>query len=143
MDWTLIGMSMPLLAVGLLATLRICAAAIVLGIALGAVLGFGAMSRHAPVRFFVRAYVDFIRGTPLLIQIFLVFFALPVIGIRLDETWAGIVALAANTSGYIAETVRGGVGSVERGQTEAARSIGMTHPQILAYILLPQALRPI
>jgi polar amino acid transport system permease protein len=73
----------------------------------------------------------------------LVFFALPVIGIRFDETWAGIIALAINTSAYIAETVRGGVGSIERGQTEAARSIGMTHPQILAYILLPQALRPI
>jgi polar amino acid transport system permease protein len=95
------------------------------------------------LRAFVAAYVDFVRGTPLLIQIFLVFFALPIIGIRFDEIWAGIIALAFNTSGYIAETVRGGVGSVERGQTEAAKSIGMTHPQILAYILLPQALRPI
>src|ERR1700692_3730637 len=106
MDWTLIGMSMPLLAVGLLATLRICAAAIVLGIALGAVLGFGAMSRHAPVRFFVRAYVDFIRGTPLLIQIFLVYFALPVLGIRLSETWSGIAALSLNCAGYVSEIVR-------------------------------------
>jgi polar amino acid transport system permease protein len=95
------------------------------------------------LRWAIAAYVDFIRGTPLLIQIFLVFFALPVIGIRFDETRAGIIALAMNTSAYIAETVRGGVGSIERGQTEAARSIGMTHAQILAYILLPQALRPI
>jgi polar amino acid transport system permease protein len=83
-----------------------------------------------------------VRGTPLLIQVFLVFFALPVIGIRFDEIWAGIVALAFNTSAYIAETVRGGVGSVERGQTEAAKSIGMFRWQILLYILLPQALRP-
>src|ERR1700712_425312 len=116
MDWTLIGMSMPLLAVGLLATLRICAAAIVLGIALGAVLGFGAMSRHAPVRFFVRAYVDFIRGTPLLIQIFLVYFALPEIGINLPKFWAGVIALALNAAGFLAEIFRAGLGSIEKGQ---------------------------
>jgi ABC-type amino acid transport system permease subunit len=94
------------------------------------------------LRLLVAGYVDFIRGTPLLIQIFLIFFALPVVGVRLNEIWAGIVALSINTAAYMAETVRGGVGSVERGQTEAARSIGMTQPQILTYILLPQALKP-
>jgi polar amino acid transport system permease protein len=94
------------------------------------------------LRWVIAAYVDFVRGTPLLIQVFLVFFALPVVGIRFDEIWAGIIALAFNTSAYIAETVRGGVGSVERGQTEAAKSIGMFRWQILSYILLPQALRP-
>jgi His/Glu/Gln/Arg/opine family amino acid ABC transporter permease subunit len=143
MDWTLIGMSMPLLAVGLLATLRICAAAIVLGIALGAVLGFGAMSRHAPVRFFVRAYVDFIRGTPLLIQIFLVYFALPVIGVNFDEYWAGVTALALNAGGFICEIMRGGLQSIDAGQTEAAKSIGMRHRQIVLHVLFPQAWRRI
>jgi His/Glu/Gln/Arg/opine family amino acid ABC transporter permease subunit len=142
-DWGVVEMAIPLLARGTLVTLEISFVAGVLACILGFTLGLCALGHLRVLRWAVAAYVDFIRGTPLLIQIFLVFFALPVIGIRLDETWAGIVALAANTSGYIAETVRGGVGSIERGQTEAARSIGMTHPQILAYILLPQALRPI
>ena len=135
--------SIPLLARGTVVTLQISVVSGVLACILGFALGLCALS-HVPVlRWAVSGYVDFVRGTPLLIQIFLVFFALPVIGIRLDEIWAGIVALAFNTSGYIAETVRGGVGGIERGQTEAAKSIGMTHPQILFYILMPQALRPI
>lgn len=141
-DWGIVETAIPLLAKGTLVTLQVSLAAGVLAIILGFLLGLGALSNMRPVRWAILGYVDFVRGTPLLIQIFLVFFALPVIGIRLSEIWAGIAALAFNTAGYIAETVRGGVGSVERGQSEAARSIGMTHPQILTSILLPQALRP-
>jgi His/Glu/Gln/Arg/opine family amino acid ABC transporter permease subunit len=142
-DWNIIETAIPLLARGTLVTLQISLIAGVLACILGFTLGLAALSNVRSLRWIISAYVDFVRGTPLLIQVFLVFFALPVIGIRFDEFWAGIVALAFNTSAYIAETVRGGVGSIERGQTEAARSIGMIHPQILAYILLPQALRPI
>ena len=142
MDWAIVETAIPLLARGTLVTLKISLAAGVLACILGFTLGLCALSHVRLLRMAVGGYVDFIRGTPLLIQIFLVFFALPVIGIRLDEVWAGIVALAFNTSGYSAETVRGGVGSVERGQTEAAKSIGMTNPQILGYVLLPQAMRP-
>jgi polar amino acid transport system permease protein len=142
-DWTIVETAIPLLARGTLVTLQISLVAGILACLLGFTLGLCALSHVRVLRWAVGGYVDFIRGTPLLIQIFLVFFALPTIGIRLDEVWAGIVALAFNTSGYIAETVRGGVGSIERGQTEAAKSIGMTNPQILGYILLPQAMRPI
>jgi His/Glu/Gln/Arg/opine family amino acid ABC transporter permease subunit len=141
-DWSIVQTAIPLLARGTLVTLQISLAAGVLAIAIGFTLGLAALSNIAPLRFAIAAYVDFVRGTPLLIQVFLVFFALPVIGIRFDEIWAGIIALAFNTSAYIAETVRGGVGSVERGQTEAAKSIGMFRWQILTWILLPQALRP-
>jgi His/Glu/Gln/Arg/opine family amino acid ABC transporter permease subunit len=141
-DWGIVEMAIPLLAYGTLVTLKIASVAGVLAIIIGFGLGLCALSNWRPLRLAVGAYVDFVRGTPLLIQIFLIFFALPVIGIRLDEIWAGIVALAFNTSGYVAETVRGGVGSVERGQAEAAKAIGMTHPQILSYILLPQAMKP-
>jgi polar amino acid transport system permease protein len=142
-DWGIVETAIPLLARGTLVTVQISLAAGILACVFGFVLGLCALSHSRSLRWVISAYVDFIRGTPLLIQIFLVFFALPVIGIRLDEIWAGIVALTCNTSAHIAETVRGGVGSVERGQTEAAKSIGMTHPQILIWILLPQALRPI
>jgi His/Glu/Gln/Arg/opine family amino acid ABC transporter permease subunit len=142
-DWNIVQTAIPLLARGTVVTLQISLVAGVLACIIGFTLGLAALSQVRALRWAIAAYVDFVRGTPLLIQVFLVFFALPVIGIRFDEIWAGIIALAFNTSAYIAETVRGGVGSVERGQTEAARSIGMVPRQILTYILLPQALRPI
>lgn len=142
-DWALVGKAMPLLAEGLLTTAKICSLAMLLGVVLGGLLGLASLSRLAPVRFAVRAYVDFIRGTPLLIQIFLVYFALPVIGLNLPEFWAGVLALGFNAAGFIAEIVRSGVGAVERGQAEAARAIGMRHRQILWYILLPQSLRTV
>ena len=141
-DWSVVIMAVPLLTQGALTTLQISLSAIVLGTAGGVALGLMALGGWRPARWFARAYVDFIRGTPLLIQIFLVFFALPVVGLRLGETWSGIAALSINCAGYVAEIVRGTVGSVERGQAEAAQSIGMTRSQILIFILLPQALRP-
>jgi His/Glu/Gln/Arg/opine family amino acid ABC transporter permease subunit len=141
-DWPIVQTAIPLLAHGTVVTLKISLVAGVLACIIGFTLGLAALSHVRALRWIIAAYVDFVRGTPLLIQVFLVFFALPVVGIRFDEIWAGIIALAFNTSAYIAETVRGGVGSVERGQTEAAKSIGMFRWQILTYILLPQALRP-
>ena len=140
-DWNIIRESIPLLAEGVIVTLQVSSLAAVLGLALGVILGLGSLSRNRPIRWFVSAYVDFIRGTPLLIQIFLVFFALPMIGIRFDEFWAGVFALSLNSAAFVAEVVRGGVGSIERGQSEAATAIGMRHQQILVYILLPQAYR--
>lgn len=143
LDWSLIEKSVPLLGTGLLMTLKISSLAMLLGLVLGGLLGFASMSRLAPLRWFARAYVDFIRGTPLLIQIFLVYFALPVIGINLPEFWAGVIALALNAAGFLAEIFRAGLGAVEKGQTEAARSIGLRHHQILLLVLLPQSLRSV
>ena len=140
-DWDIIFESIPLLAEGVVVTLQVSALSAVLGLALGVALGLGALSRSRIVRWAVSAYVDFIRGTPLLIQVFLVFFALPMIGIRFDEFWAGVVALSLNAAAFVAEVVRGGVGSIKRGQSEAAKAIGMRHRQVLIYILLPQAYR--
>ena len=103
MDWSVIKLAVPILGVGLLATLKVCLAAIFFGMLLGVVLGFGALSRLRAVRFTVLAYVDFVRGTPLLVQIFLVYFALPVIGVNFDEYWAGVTALSLNAAGFICE----------------------------------------
>jgi His/Glu/Gln/Arg/opine family amino acid ABC transporter permease subunit len=142
-NWELVANSIPVLAGGLLMTLRICGLAIVFGTLLGLLIGLVSLSRLRAARLAAMAYVDFIRGTPLLIQIFLVYFALPVVGINLPEFWAGVIALSLNAAGFIAEIVRAGVGSIEKGQAEAARSIGMRHAQILLYILLPQSLRAV
>lgn len=140
-DWGIVEQALPLLARGSLVTIQISVCSAILAYVLGFGIGLCSLSHIKALRWAAGAYVDFIRGTPLLIQIFLVFFVLPLVGIRLSEIWAGIFALALNGAAYIAETVRGGVGSIEKGQTEAAKSIGMTNPTILTWILLPQALR--
>ena len=133
-DWKIMEMAAPLLLEGTWVTLYVSSFA-------GIVIGLLSLSNVKPIEWVIRIYVDFVRGTPMLIQIFLVFFALPVVGITLNEIWAGIAALSFNLAGYVAEIVRGGVGAVEKGQTEAAKSIGMTRGKILVYILLPQAAR--
>jgi His/Glu/Gln/Arg/opine family amino acid ABC transporter permease subunit len=114
-DWGLVFKAIPLLGMGLLMTVKICVLAVLLGIALGGLFGLASLSRFSLARWLVRSYVDFIRGTPLLIQIFLVYFALPVVGINLPEFWAGVIALGLNAAGFIAEVVRAGVGSIEKG----------------------------
>ena len=141
-DWAVVQMAIPLLAEGTVMTLKIAALAGILGISSGIGLGLISLGGWAWARGLVAAYVSFIRGTPLLIQIFIVFFGLPLMGLRLGEFWAGVIALSFNCAGYVAEIVRGTVGSVEKGQTEAAKSIGMTQGKILLYILLPQSIRP-
>jgi len=140
-DWKAIEVALPLLAKGSLMTLRVSVAAGLFACLLGITLGLLSLTKNEVMPRIVTGYVDFIRGTPLLIQIFLVFFALPALGIRFDEIWAGTIALGLNGAGYVAEIVRGVVGSVERGQREAALAIGMVESQILVYILLPQSIR--
>ena len=140
-DWKIMEMAAPLLLEGTWVTLYVSLFAGIIGTFAGIVIGLLSLSNIKPIEWVIRIYVDFVRGTPLLIQIFLVFFALPVVGITLNEIWAGIAALSFNLAGYAAEIVRGGVGAVEKGQTEAAKSIGMTRGKILVYILLPQAAR--
>jgi His/Glu/Gln/Arg/opine family amino acid ABC transporter permease subunit len=141
MDWTTIGDAIPQLFIGLWATVRICSLAMILGSALGVVAGLSLLSRPLLLRWLAKAYVDVIRGTPLLIQLLLIYFALPAVGIRLSEFWAGVMALSLNAGGFIAESVRGAIGAIDSGQSEAAKSIGMTRGETLRIILLPQATR--
>jgi His/Glu/Gln/Arg/opine family amino acid ABC transporter permease subunit len=142
-DWNVIAHAIPLLAQAAVVTIQIAAIAGVLEIVLGVAIGLMSLSRSRLVRWPIEVYVDIVRGTPLLVQIFFVFFALPAIGIRLPEFWAGVIALAFNGAAFVSETVRGGVAAVEKGQSEAAESIGMVHRQVLVWILLPQAFRQI
>jgi His/Glu/Gln/Arg/opine family amino acid ABC transporter permease subunit len=142
-DWSIVWMSIPRLASASVVTIEIAILAGIAEIALGILLGLMSLSRNPLIRGPVLAYVDVVRGTPLLVQIFFIYFVLPGFGLGLNEFWAGVAALAFNGAAFISETVRGAVGSVERGQTEAARSIGMRGGQILTWVLLPQALRQI
>ena len=125
----------------ILLTVLISLVAIVLGFALGMLVGLARSSRSRLIRYPATAYVDVIRGTPLLVQLFLWYFGLSVIGINIDPLPAAMLAVGFHSSAYQAEIVRGGIQSIPKGQTEAARAVGMTHMQSMRFVVLPQALR--
>ncbi len=135
--------SFPYLLEGALVTLKITAVSVLLGLLIGTFAGMGRLSKKRWINYPVSVYVEFIRGTPLLVQIFIIYFGLPSIGINLRAYPAAIAALGINSGAYVAEIVRAGIQSVPKGQYEAARSLGMTHGQAMKYIILPQAFRNI
>jgi polar amino acid transport system permease protein len=140
-DFALIVQNIPFLLRGAVYTVQVSVLAIVFGLALGWLLGLAAVSGVPALSAVSWAYVQFIRGTPLLIQIFLIYFGLPAVGINLPAFWSGVIALGLNSGGFQAEIVRAGIESIDRGQTEAARSIGMSRFKTLVFILVPQTIR--
>jgi polar amino acid transport system permease protein len=142
-DWGVVWYAIPYLAQGAVVTIEISALAMVIGTLVGIVFGLLLLSDIGIVKALVRAYVYFVRGTPALVQVFLIYFAMPQFGIELSSFWSGVVALSFNAGGFMAEIVRAGLQSIDPGQTEAAKSIGMTNRQSVIYILLPQSLRRI
>ena len=135
--------SVPYLLEGALVTLKITAVSVLIGLLIGTFAGMGRLSKSKWINYPVSAYVEFIRGTPLLVQIFIIYFGLPSIGLNLQAYPAAIAALGINSGAYVAEIVRAGIQSVPKGQYEAARSLGMTHGQAMRYVILPQAFRNI
>jgi len=133
----------PSLLNGAVISLQVTVLAIVFGIILGLFIALGRLSGSWIIRFICTAFVEFIRGTPLLVQIYIVYFALPQFGIQLDPIPAGVLAIGVNSGAYNSEIFRGGIQSIDKGQTEAAKSQGMTYWQTMRYIILPQALRRI
>ena len=142
-DWGAVWYAVPYMLQGALVTLEISVCAMALASAVGLVMGLISASNMAIPRAIIRAYVYFVRGTPALVQIFLVYFALPRVGFEFSPFWSGVVALAFNSAGFIAEIMRAGLQSIDAGQSEAALSIGMTDRQSILFILLPQSLRRI
>lgn len=134
----------PLLLAGAGITLEITALSVAFGMLIGIIIALIRLSRLKPLRWLGNVYVDFIRGTPLLVQIFLVYFALPgLIGHRVDAFFAAIAACSINSGAYVAEIFRGGIQSIDIGQMEAGRSLGMSWWQTMRYIILPQAFKRI
>ncbi|MCF6097343.1 amino acid ABC transporter permease [Thermovorax subterraneus] len=127
---------------GALTAFEITLLAVLIGIVIGTFMGMGKMSRIFVVRFLCSAYVEVIRGTPLLVQLLIFYFGLPqILGFTIPEFPAAVLALGINSGGYVAEIVRGGILAVDKGQMEAARSLGMTYAQAMRYIILPQAFK--
>jgi polar amino acid transport system substrate-binding protein len=113
----------------------------ILAVALGLIVALSRLYAPAPVRILAVTYIEAIRGTPLLIQLFLIFYGLPHAGIRLSPMLAAILGLALNYSAYEAENYRAGIQSIPRTQMEAALALGMTRIQALRHVIVPQAMR--
>lgn len=134
-----------LFAQGVFYTLVLSLIAVVGGLIFGSLLTFMRRSRWAPVRMAATAYVEVVRGTPLLLQLYLLYFLLPELlpMLNLSKFVSICVALVLNSAAYVCEIVRAGIDAVERGQTEAARSLGLNARQTMRRIILPQAVKKI
>ena len=141
-DMDLVFNSFPLLLVGAGVTIQITVLSTAIGFVIGLIVGVARISHVRLLRMLAEVYVEFFRGTPLLVQIFLFYFALPVLtGQRSDPFIAAISACGINSGAYVAEIFRAGIQSVDDGQMEAGRSLGMTWLQTMRYIIVPQAFK--
>jgi len=132
---------LPLLLQGALVTLEISAAAMALAIGLGLVMAVARVFAPRAVAWPIVGFIEIVRGTPLLIQLFIIFYGLPSIGIRFSPLWAAVIGLGVNYAAYEAENYRAGIQSIPRGQLDAALALGLTRIQTIRKIVLPQAVR--
>lgn len=130
-----------LLLQGTLLTLQVSVAALGVSLLVGSALGLARFFRLPLLGALGNAYVEVVRGIPLIVQLSVVYYGLPSLGILLDSFVAATLALGLYSAAYVSEIVRGGLTSVERGQVEAARSLGLTSAQALRFVILPQAWR--
>jgi His/Glu/Gln/Arg/opine family amino acid ABC transporter permease subunit len=126
---------------GLKYTLLLAVLGVFFGFVLGIAVSLLRMSKWRILRFIATAWVEFLRGTPMLVQLFLIHYGLPEFGISLSPIQSGAITLTINSSAYLAEIFRAGIQGVDRGQMEAARSLGMKQGMTMRYIILPQALK--
>ena len=133
--------SLPFLWNGLLVTLHVSALVVIIALVLGVVLGVGLTYGPRLIYWPIRLYSDCLRGIPLLVLIFFVYYALPLSGWNVNNFWAAVAALAAFETAHVLEVTRGALQSIHPGQSEAGKAIGLTFSQRMAYVIFPQALR--
>lgn len=143
-DWSLIWDNIPILLQGAVITIQITVMAVGCGFFIGMIAALVNLSRFKIVRLLVKCYVELFRGTPLLVQIFMIYFALPmVIGQSINPYVAAVTACSINSGAYVSEIFRAGIQSIDKGQMEAGRSLGFTWAQTMRYIVMPQAFKAI
>jgi len=133
--------SAPFLLKGTLFTLQLSLGGMVFGLLLGFMLALMRLSKFWPLSWLSRFYVSIFRGTPLIAQLFMIYYGLPQFGIELDPIPSAMIGLSLNTAAYTSETLRAAISSIEKGQWEAAASIGMSRWQAMRRVILPQAAR--
>ena len=133
-------------------TLIIAVFTVLFGTILGVLMAMARMSKFKPLKWLATAYIEFFRGTPLMVQLMFIFYGLPMIGVTFpkvsfipdfDRFAAGVVAMSLNSCAYVAEIIRSGIQAVDAGQMEAARCLGFHHREAMALVILPQAVRNI
>ncbi|GBF74293.1 hypothetical protein PA598K_02629 [Paenibacillus sp. 598K] len=122
-------------------TLQLSAVGVILGTILGVLFALMRISTITPLKFLASAYIEIIRGTPMVVQILIIHYGLTTVGINLPAFMSGVVALTINSSAYMAEVFRAGIQAIDKGQFEAARSLGMTRTMTMRHVVLPQAFR--
>ena len=143
-NFDLVIQSFPLLLLGAGITIKITALSVGLGMVIGMFVGIARISHVTPLRMLAAVYIDFLCFTPLLVQLFLFYFALPLmLDQRVDPFVAAITACGINSGAYVAEIFRAGIQAIDKGQMEAGRSLGMTWVQTMRYIIVPQAFKNI
>lgn len=140
-NFELIIQTLPKLLDGAKLSLLISLFSVVLGVSLGILVATGRLSKIWPLKAFASAYVAFIRGTPMIVQIFIVHYGLAEFGLKLPALASGIVALSLNSGAYMGEVFRGGIQSIDIGQTQAGLSLGLSPFQVFTHIVFPQAFR--
>lgn len=144
MNFELIEHALPMLLVGAGVTIEITAVSVAIGFLIGLFVGIARICQVKILRIIATIYADCIRGTPLLVQIFLIYFALPIVtGQRVEPFVAAVAACGINSGAYISEIFRAGIQAIDVGQMEAGRSLGLSWWQTMYYVILPQAVRNI
>lgn len=139
--WEIFTTKFPVFMQGVGVTLELAFFTALLGSLLGLIVAILRRIRFLPVRIIMNMYVAFIRGTPLLVQVLMIVYGLPQLGLRLPRMTLCIIALVINSGAYMAELIRAGLQSVDIGQSEAADSLGMSSSQKMLYVILPQAIK--
>lgn len=142
-EFSLIARIIPTLAEGLYLTLTLSFLAIALSAVWGGVIVSGLLGKSRVVGFFTRAYIEVVRNTPVLVQMYFIFFGSAILGFRLSGYVAGLIALTLQNGAYIAEIYRAGIASVSQRQTEAGLAIGLTPSETFRIVILPQAVRKV
>ncbi|SHE95688.1 amino acid ABC transporter permease [Clostridium fallax] len=124
-------------------TLIIAILTVLLGTILGLILSLMKISKNKVLNGIASVYIEFVRGTPVLVQLYIVYYGMPSLGIEIPDLLAGVITLSLNSGAYIAEIIRAGINAVDKGQTEAARSLGMSSFLTMRYIIIPQAFKNI
>ena len=155
MNFTFLSKYWTYYLIGAKNTILLALLAVVIGVLIGMLLAIGRVGKNRALKFLATAYVEFIRGTPLLVQLFIIYYGLQAIGIRFPDSpiasrilginfadfMAGVITKGINSGAYVCEIFRAGIQSIDKGQTEAARSLGLSQTRTLVYVVIPQAIR--
>jgi His/Glu/Gln/Arg/opine family amino acid ABC transporter permease subunit len=150
LDYAFAPNSLRVLGLGALLTLELAVGALIMGVVLGIIGAMGRISRHRLPRWLAAVYVEFIRGTPMLLQIMFLFIGVPMLykmftgaHIKINPLIVGLLAMGINSGAYATELIRSGIQGVDKGQMEAARSLGLSYGRAMRYVILPQAFKRI